>query len=304
MKRSLHFGVAVTLLSSCIFAATAAPEKARFPLTTPEGAMVETSGEPIVSFIAALNRKDFKDAVTYVAKVEPRTGFAEIEGTLKTLDAQYTLTSYEARNFGNVILAQVQGKVKGLPQGDLDSRETLLLRREDATWKIVPGDRYRVDVARADKWLLQMATMLARPEFYRSGISRTEFLDAKKNMGQLAGALYSLMQENQHIFALTAESFEESLLPFLPSVEALVDPYLGKGKISYSFNEHLAGLSLEAIPDAMPDPKEVVAIYEGKDGKLDFRHSGIAFVATVNTLGKFHIEGYTAETAKTLNWQP
>ena len=51
---------------------------------------------------------------------------------------------------------------------------------------------------------------------------------------------------------------------------------------------------------ATPEPAETVMIYEGKNGKLDFRHNGRATVGFADG----HVKLTDAEGAKKLRWKP
>jgi len=65
---------------------------------------------------------------------------------------------------------------------------------------------------------------------------------------------------------------------------------------SYAFNEKLDGAELDLIAE----PANTVLVYEGKDGKLNFRHGHRAAVAFADG----HVELINEEQAKTLRWIP
>jgi len=75
---------------------------------------------------------------------------------------------------------------------------------------------------------------------------------------------------------------------------------------SYSFNEKLDGVKL--LKDTLDgldlsqftEPANTVLVYEGKDGKLNFRHDSRAFVVFADS----HIELINEEQVKTLRWTP
>lgn len=65
---------------------------------------------------------------------------------------------------------------------------------------------------------------------------------------------------------------------------------------SYAFNTNLNGAELKDIKA----PADTVLLYEGREGKLSFRHDGKANVAFVDG----HVMAITAEDAKELIWNP
>lgn len=64
----------------------------------------------------------------------------------------------------------------------------------------------------------------------------------------------------------------------------------------YAFNATLEGILLKDIKQ----PSRTVLIYEGKDGKLDFRHEGMACVSFVDG----HVQAVGPDEVKDLIWNP
>jgi prepilin-type processing-associated H-X9-DG protein len=75
-------------------------------------------------------------------------------------------------------------------------------------------------------------------------------------------------------------------------------PYLQTDgvKTSYSFNANLEGVSVASVKNS----SQVVLFYEGKNGKLNFRHNGKASVAFVD--GKTTL--VSEKEAHSLRWKP
>jgi prepilin-type processing-associated H-X9-DG protein len=65
---------------------------------------------------------------------------------------------------------------------------------------------------------------------------------------------------------------------------------------AYAFNEHLVNV----WPHKITKPKQTVMIYEGKSGKLEFRHDGKANVAFADG----HVETIGPDDVKKLIWNP
>ncbi len=116
------------------------------------------------------------------------------------------------------------------------------------------------------------------------------------NLTALATASLILLQQHDHRYALNADSFQKFLDPYLPNRAVFRCPLDRKGGESYAFNAHLVGVLYAAIDD----PSVVVAIYEGKDGRLRFKHDGKAGVAFADG----HVKMVTEQEAKSLKWEP
>ena len=65
---------------------------------------------------------------------------------------------------------------------------------------------------------------------------------------------------------------------------------------SYSLNPYFEG----GGPSTKKSSADVILLYEGKDGVLNFRHDGKACVAFVDG----HVEAVSQEAAKSLRWKP
>jgi prepilin-type processing-associated H-X9-DG protein len=85
-------------------------------------------------------------------------------------------------------------------------------------------------------------------------------------------------------------------MPYIKNESIFKCPSDASGAVSYSFNANLAGVKLAKVSA----PAETVMIYEGKNGKLDFRHEGKAAVGFADG----HAKLVNAEGAKKLHWRP
>jgi len=93
-------------------------------------------------------------------------------------------------------------------------------------------------------------------------------------------------------------ALKQSLMPYTksePIFHCPGDPN-DERVISYSFNENLDGIALGEIAD----PSKTVLLYEGKDGKLDFRHDGRATIGFADG----HVKLVGEEAAQNLQWKP
>lgn len=178
--------------------------------------------------------------------------------------------------------------------GKVIRRERLQLQRRAEGWKILPAGvadtPFDLDLLTP---LLYQATALSHVEDSR------QVLHLKTCGHDLFGLCLSMdmfLQKHEGKFALKANNFMQSLLPYFPVEEAFNCPADDTGQVSYSFNENLTGVSRAAIVE----PRTLVMIYEGKDGRLDFRHSGHALIGFAN-LG---VRLVSPEEARSLRWKP
>jgi len=111
---------------------------------------------------------------------------------------------------------------------------------------------------------------------------------------QICTAALMFLQDFDEVFRLKAETYKKSLMPYVKNEAIFKCPAEGGG--SYSFNANLAGVRLSKVPK----PGETVMIYEGRGGRLDYRHDGRAAVG----LADGHAKLVNAEGAKKLRWKP
>lgn len=208
----------------------------------------------------------------------------------------------------------------------MNSETRLELRRENGLWKIVPGQpRIKND------FLLQVATGLAHPE--RLSAERDGTAGCLSNVKQLCLGAMQLAQDYDGKFALRkaldlqteAEKrgavdrktlalpdlpedhgldkagkaiprpLLHALLPYVKNLQILHCPQDEPGIESYSFNENL----LDAAQNNLERPDATVLIYEGKNGKINFRHDGMATIGYADG----HVKLIREEEAKLLIWK-
>src|SRR5579862_1944984 len=84
------------------------------------------------------------------------------------------------------------------------------------------------------------------------------------NIKQLSLGVLMLVQDHDEKYALKPETFKKAIYPYVKNEEVFKCPSDETGSPAYSFNPHLAGLSLAKLKD----PAKTVMLYEGKAGKL------------------------------------
>ena len=121
--------------------------------------------------------------------------------------------------------------------------------------------------------------------------------------------LQVVQDDEKECFPLTLSSFDnyfrryqgmwlgpESLRPVEPDTRICFLDKRPNVKTSYGFNKHLVGLPMASIKNL----DKVVLLYEGSDGKFDFRHKNQAHVLFVNGT----IRLVDKKSVRTLKWKP
>lgn len=186
--------------------------------------------------------------------------------------------------------------------------------------------------------LTVLATLVANPDRALVGYNSAQRVTCITNLKQLALAAIQYVADNRDVFDLKAPNdpkltlapavlqmkWQKAFFPYAKNESMFLCPLIkqkyeeltkndpklqqqaqnlgarallpAEAYESYAFNVTLEGLKAADIPDLM----NTVLIYEGKDGKLDFRHDGKANVA----FGDGRVMSVSEEEAKDLVWNP
>jgi prepilin-type processing-associated H-X9-DG protein len=116
----------------------------------------------------------------------------------------------------------------------------------------------------------------------------------ESNVKQIELGLIQYTQDNNEKFP--AGDFQSAVARYAVSDAVFHCPADEAGGVDYSLNTNLQGVSLEKLNH----PEAVVAVYEGKGQKLDFRHGGKAVVGFADG----HVRAVTQAQAQALRWKP
>ncbi|HTQ11569.1 MAG TPA: hypothetical protein VMI31_16015 [Fimbriimonadaceae bacterium] len=164
----------------------------------------------------------------------------------------------------------------------------MVLERTDQGWLIDPP--------MLDGGLSFMAYLLSDPPMFEEAHKAAEATSCLSNVKQVALGIIMLEADCDDVLKVTADNWVDKVKPYLQNRAVFTCPLDPKGTISYSLNAKLIGKSDAAIQY----PATTVLVYEGKGGKLDFRHNGRAAVAFVDG----HAKLVGREEAKSLRWTP
>ncbi len=287
----MHWLTRTLTLALFLVAATATlAEKPAMPppvdLSTPEAS--------VRSFVAALNRVDMTSAGKCVVERGTPAELAELEKMFGDPRQKLFFKIEEPATQLNGETAKVTLRVVAVPHSD--QRETIELRRVEKEWKIVPPP-LALALEQKSPILSTLSLMISRPEevlkTLREGARRAS---CQSNLKQIASAVAQFVQDNDDVLALPPDGAHAAILPYLRDERVFRCPSVAADGHAYSFNAALEGAAVSNIPA----PAETVLFYEGKDGKLDFRHGGSANVAFIDG----HVKAVSAAEAKTLRWEP
>jgi len=162
-------------------------------------------------------------------------------------------------------------------------------------WQIVP-DLAKLQQTPNPDPVNSLAYMLTDPKVMLRSLEKASAITCVSNMKQMCLATLMLVQDWDEKFKLNASTFNKDLMPYLKTPAVFKCPSDTSGVISYSFNPKLAGISAAKVSV----PGQTVLIYEGKNGKLEFRHDGKACIGFADG----HAKLVDADGAKKLRWAP
>ena len=263
------------------------------------------------SFVASINQYNFKQATLCVQDAKPEAvteladfeqGLKKVHTTISTSDLHSTVKDAEA-----TVTVTATVKVGESQETNSVDKSFLKLHMQENEWRIVPEDTSHFTAVPPQNILGYTAAFLAHPEAFEKAVEQEKEKICLLNLKQLAKAMPSFLHFN-NTFAIKPSSVRKALSPYVendsiffcpsdkrfPDIGAIIQT--NRDVSSYSFNANLEN----TLPSSIKDQDEVVLLYEGTDGVLDFRHNGKACVAFVDG----HVEIVSQEAAKSLRWKP
>jgi len=120
----------------------------------------------------------------------------------------------------------------------------------------------------------------------------------ESNVQQIDLGLYQYVQDNNGKFP--KGDYKTVIMPYVKSETLFHCPTDESGGSSYSFNQNLQGVSLAKLSD----PVNTVAVYEGQNQVLDFRHEHTGGNVAVVGFVDGHVKAVAARQVKFLRWKP
>jgi len=265
--------------------APTAPALPASPSQPPAGAAAPR--ETIDRFLRAVADRDVATLRGLLASQIPNT---RTDRFLKSGGFEATFSNLEVEKStveGELAIVEIKITWKTRNAGG-ESSERVVLRRIDNEWKLLAGDQFLGLVARV------AGGDSAALEAFESSRARAREISCLSNGKQLALAV--LMRTQDYDEVMPPKDWVPAVFPYFKNRSMLTCPLDTAGRVTYSFNAALAGKSLAIFQW----PADTVAVYEGANGVLDFRHGGKAMVGFVDG----HCKMIDAREARTLRWTP
>lgn len=252
------------------------------------------------SFLTAFGRGDIKQAVVCVKGAQISGPAVEaLEQQIRKEPATFTLSDVKTTINGTRATMTAVVSIKSEKEEKAESFPTQLdLVLSEGNWQIIPNSaraqedkpNVKPDIANA------LANALADTTVFTKARDAARKTSCLSNLKQIGTAAMMFAQDYDEKFKLKADSYKKSLMPYVKRGDIFQCPtYSGSGA-SYAFNGNLVGVSQVKIKA----PAQTVLFYEGKNGKLDFRHDGKAGVCFADG----HAKMIDAAAAKKLQWMP
>lgn len=254
------------------------------------------------SFLAAFSRADLKEAAACVqVKQADDAAMEEIAKQFRKTPMSTTLG--DAKVTVNGTSAVVSGQATMKTEKPVHSETfpcAIELAQSNDVWQIVPSIEKAMDRSKPDV-INGLAISLAYPVVFLRARDRARESSCLSNVKQLCLGMLMFVQDHNGRYKVKPETLKKSLMPYTKNAGLFICPIgaMNDGDAatdSYSFNANLVGIGESAVKSKAG----TVLFYEGKDGKLDFRHTGKAAIGFADG----SVRMVNAEEAKKLRWKP
>jgi len=258
------------------------------------------------SFVASLNQYNFKQAALCVESADPdkMAQLSDWEKDLRKVHMTLFVSNLQSAtdDTNATVTSTITIKVGKSQETNDVTKSYLRLHKHSEKWQIIPDDPQKIKSIGSQDYLGYTAAFLAHPEAFDNVREAARGNSCRSNLKQLALAMQIFVQDHNGVYAITDNTLTESLKPYIRNNSIYICPsnktphlQTNGDKTSYSFNTNIEGVSQSSIKN----PSQVVLFYEGKDGKLNFRHNGEACVAFVDGTTKLINEKDAAD----LRWK-
>ena len=254
------------------------------------------------SFAETFGSGDLIKACACVQGAKLNAAITDMGKQIATHPLYVTLSQMDAKEEGDTatVSTDVLLKEAAAPQDQPGQRghSLLDLKRSGGLWLIVPNRERTVHPApnQPPDVLNSLVLALADTQVFATARGKALSVSCLSNIKQIALGAMMYLQDYDEKFGFKPAAYKKSLMPYLKNEAVFHCPSDKSGTVSYSFNASLAGRKMAQIGS----PARTVMLYEGKDGKLDFRHKGFASVAFADG----HAKLISATAAKSLRWKP
>ena len=277
-------------------------------LTLLQGPKLDTPENTVRSFLQSVNRGAFKNASDCVVAGKYTYPAEQLEFIMRGV-------KFEMFTIGSIGTAKVEGTEASVPvkvgfAQEPPTNETVYLVRDQAKWRISPNydlagqgkEKSPSPVGVMSIAFAQPTAMLAVmfPVIAQAAGPQPE---AVRPMGSLAAFTLIFGATHGDTLPNNGPELKKGLEVYTtggfgtPRTVGEVDRLLAQmGTERWSFNASVMGKSQRSIRQ----PFQTVLIYEGENGRLDYRHEGNAIVALACGIARM----VTPDQAKQLRWVP
>lgn len=243
------------------------------------------------AFATALTKADLTKAATHIVDAKPAVNLSELKQAMQKRRTDYSIMQLRIAVNGDIATISFLFRVSQPPNLS-SSYAWAVLRQTEGGWKIEPART--LEISNSIDPFSSFVSLLSGQRLPSEG--RDDISMQGSKLLRLGSVVQTLAADRGEKFALQSSQFRQSLLPYYPTLDVLLRPAEGQeGKVS--FNTNLTNVPLKKVRF----PQRTVMLYEGENGKLDFRHNGRAAV----TLVAGHVRYVDEETAKKLLlWSP
>jgi prepilin-type processing-associated H-X9-DG protein len=248
-------------------------------------AQAPTPDATVQAFIQAMNNRDPATAVKYVRGATTPEALKR-RATEGGTWPKFTMSDLTDTITGSRAIVGYKLKVEIYGQATED-HGTLILTQVGGSWLI---DAHRSQIVES---LLEMFT---NTQLYGQTHDAALATSCLSNVKQLClGTLMYVNDQNDRYKFITT-NWAEKIAPYVKNSKAFHCPADTSGKVSYAINKGLVGKKESAIRN----PGATVMVYEGKGGRLTYRHGGRAAVGYSDG----HAVMINVKGGKLLNWEP
>lgn len=246
------------------------------------------------AFETAFNKKDFSAMAVLCVGGKAYADFSQM---IKMASGQFP--SLKISNVKSVVdgaTAKVSYHLEAAvpSQTPIQIDEATDMKLVGTNWLIVPAEPTNSAAARPSG-LAMFAASLVSPKGFGQEKAAAQATVCLSQVKQLALGVLMFSGDNDDVLKFkSAADVRKQLAPYLKNEGLWKCPSDTGTGASYTFNPNLLGVAFAKVAE----PSKVVMIYEGKGGKLAFRHAGRAAVAFMDGHAKLIDEA----GAKSLVW--
>jgi len=254
--------------------------------------LVRFDATPEATVRAAFAAMSRSDAAGFLRRVDTSsTDLAAVRrelgrpNAIKILDLSSNVAGSTAK-----VTARISFEDRG---GAIEMKMPIDLVRRGEDWRI--ESRELIDPRKDPRLLNVIAFRVANPRLYTQARTAAKKTVCLSNVKQLGVATIIYGSDHRDRFPASASAVRRLLSPYVKKDEIWSCP-AHAGGTSYSFNPNLIGKSMNDVEE----PAKTVLLYEGSQGRLAYRHDGVAAVVYADG----HAKLMTPQQAKGLRWKP